>query len=376
MPVSLIYLLLFIACATAGRIPYLSNVTFVAISNVSSVTLTNLTCDQCLCQSISSHLILNCFPDSSCQLFTSIPRTYRIKPTLNALLYFPQGIIPNDSQCCMPNASLLLDTLNTTTPMYANVNTPRCILLDDQGYLVTVSYNDKTIVRFHPDNLTRISQPASPVFNDSPFGLSYFNGAYYVAFDYSISVVHSGNMTQLHTISTSELSGAQDMIFLHYGQMMIVSSNKNNRLVFFNRSSAGSYNYDFIGYQRVNYSAPHGLLYVNDTFFYATSWDNGTVYAYSSSGNATSWTEKLALDVGSSVGHINTRHVFIDPCGRYWLSSKSDGVKITGSDGSLLSTFAPMGSSPFNTLITDNYLIYLPDSESNRIIRIDPNIQC
>ena len=376
MLVSLINLLLFIACATAGRIPYLSNVTFVAISNVSSVTLTYLTCDQCLCQSISSHLILNCFPDSSCQLFMSIPRTYRIKPALNALLYFPQGIIPNDSQCCMPNTSLLLDKLNTTTLTYANVSHSRCLLLDDQGYLVTVSYSEKNIVRFHSNNMTQISEPASPVFDDNPRGLSYSNGAYYVAYGSHISVVHTGNMTQLHSILTPELSGAQDMIFVNNGQMMIVSSNNNDHLVFFNRSSPESYNYDYIGYQRVNYSTPQGLFYVNDTFFYATSWSKALVYSYSSSANATSWTEKLALDAQSSIGSMNTAHVFIDQCGRYWLSPEFSGVKLFSNNGSFLGSVAPMGLSAFDILITDNYVIYLSASGSNRLIRIDPNIQC
>ena len=276
----------------------------------------------------------------------------------------------------MSNTSLLLDTLNTTTLTYANVNTPRCILLDDQGYLVTVSYNDKTIVRFHPDNLTQISQPASPVFNDNPFGLSYFNGAYYVAFESYILVVHSGNMTKLHTISTSDLSGARDMIFLNHGQTMIAASSYNNRLLFFNRSSAGSHNYDYIGYQSVTAPSPHGLFYVNDTFFYATSWSNAVVYSYSISGNAASWTQTLVLDAGATAGPINGNHVSVDNYGRYWLSSGPNGVKVFASNGSFLGTLTPMGSSAFDLLILDNFLIYVSDYFSNRILRVDPSFRC
>ena len=376
MLVSIVALCLCTAAVTTIQIPFVRDASLIAISQATSVTLTNLTCEQCLCLSNSSHFVLNCFPDSSCQLFTSIPRTYSTQLALNARLYFLQGVFPNNTQCCLPNTSLLFDKLNTATPNTVNVINPRCILLDDRGYLVTVSYTAKTIFRFYANNLTLIDLPASPIFSDYPYSVAQYNGAYYVAFDAYILVVHSGNMSQIGSITSAALSGARDMVYVNNGQTMIVASTSNYRLVFFNRSSSGSYNYDYIGYQTVNYAAPHGLLYVNETFFYATSWGDGTVYAYSSSGNATSWTEKLALDVGSSVGHINTRHVFVDQCGRYWLSSVSNGVKIISDDGFFFDTFSPMGSLPFDTFIGDNYVVYLSDPASNRLIRVDPNIQC
>ena len=150
--------------------------------------------------------------------------------------------------------------------------------LDDHGYLVTVSQSLGSIVRFHPDNLTRIDQPPSPIIPYSPYTVAQQNGAYYVGSYNYIYIIDCSNMTIIGNISASELSGTRDIIFLNSGQQMIVTSNSNNRLVFFNRSNTTSHNYDFVGYQNVTCSEPYGLFYVNDTFFYVTAWDRKTVY--------------------------------------------------------------------------------------------------
>ena len=165
----------------------------------------------------------------------------------------------------MPNTTSLLSQLKNATPTYVPVNKPLCLLLDDHGYLVTASQSDRTILRFDPNNLTRISQPPSPIFSQAPNSLAHRRGAYYVGFDQSISVVDSSNMSQIHNITTSYLSGTRDMIFLNDGQLMIVLSTGNGVILFFNRSSPTSYNYDFIGYQYVSGGNPHGLFHVDDS---------------------------------------------------------------------------------------------------------------
>ena len=109
---------------------------------------------------------------------------------------------------------------------------------------------------------------------------------------------------------------------------------------------------------------------------YATSWGNNTVYAYSTAGNVTSWTEKLVLNASSVAVVSNGNHVSIDECGRYWFSLGIYGLMIFSSQGSLLGTLKPTGSDIFDAVISENYVIYLSDSLGNRIIHIDPNIQC
>ena len=321
-------------------------------------------------------MILNCFPNATCQFFVDAPRTYEFRPALDTFVYFPRQIVPNASESCTQSIRFLLDRLNETTPTYANILSPRCLLLDEQGHLVTVSQSDKSIVRFHPNNLTRIDQPPSPVFTQNPRSLSHHNGAYFVGFYDYISVVNSSDMSQIASISTSYLQGTHDMIFVSDGQQMIVTSMDNGRLLFFNRSSALSYNYDFIGYQTVSGQLPYGLLSVNDTFFYLTSRLDNTIYSYLSTGSTTSWTEMLVLDASSYASLFNGVHVSIDNSDRYWFSLGSSGAKIFDNQGAFLGTVQPAGSFVFDTLIADNYVIYLSDNALGRIIRMEPNLEC
>ena len=276
----------------------------------------------------------------------------------------------------MPNTTDLLNRLSSATPTYGSVNSPRCLVIDNHGYIVTVSQLDQSIVRFHPNNLTKIDQSPSSLFLDSPLALTYHNEAYYVGFDGYILVVDSNNMTLMHNISASALSGTRDMMFLNDGQQMIVTSVYSNRLVFFNRSSPTSHNYDYSVYQDISCQFPHGLFYVDDGLFYAISFYNSTVYKYSKSENTTGWSETLAVTAPPAVPTYSGNHVSIDDCGRYWLSLGAVRVQVSDRTGLSIDSLHPTGSYIFDTLILDNYVIYLSDNGGNRIIRLDPNIQC
>ena len=236
--ITIVIVILHAAVSTTVQLPFLPNLILVPLSGSKSITINNRTCDQCLCDSNLSYSILNCIPNNSCQFVVDAPRSYKLQPTPGVLLYFPRLILPNPSECWMPNTRFLLDHLNTIVPTHADVPSPTCLLLDNHGYLVTVSQTNRSIVRFHPDTLTRIDQPPSPVFSQNPESIAHYRGAYYVTFSDYILVVDSSNMSQIHNISTSSLMGPRDMIFLNDGQQMIVASTYGGTLVFFNRSSA------------------------------------------------------------------------------------------------------------------------------------------
>ena len=379
MPASITFLVVILRAvvSSAVQVPFLPNLTFVPLSSSNSITVTDRTCDQCLCDSNSSYSILKCFPNNSCQLFVDAPRSYELQPTPGALLYFPRQILPKASECWMPNISFLLNQLNTTTPTHADVPSPTCLLLDNHGYLVTVSQTNRPIVRFHPDNLSRIDQPPSPIFSQNPESITQYRGAYYVTFSDYILVVDSSNMSQIHNISAPSLSSPRDMIFLNDGQQMIVASTYGGTLVFFNRSSTMPHNYDFVDDLVVTCPIPHGLFYVNDTFFYLTSAQNNTAYSYSNAGNITSWTETLVLNAPSTATSPNNGwHVSIDSNDRFWFSMGTYGTEIFDSHGSSLGSLYATGHHIYDTLISKNYVIYLSDLALHQIIRIDPNLQC
>ena len=379
MPTGTITTVIFIVCTTVAssvKTPFIPNVILVPLSNSTSITLTNRTCDQCLCDSQASHAILNCFPNATCQFFVDAPRSYTVNSTPNAFLYFPRQVFPKASECWMPNTTSLLSQLNNAKPAYAFNTSPLCLLLDDHGYLVTLSQASWSILRFDPNNLTKIDLPASPTFPATPWSLAYNEGAYYVGFEYYIGVFSSSNMSLINTVTTAFLQGTRDISFLNDGQLMIVVSTGNQSILFFNRSDPMSHNYTFIGHQYVSCVQPHGLFHVDDTVFYLTSWHDNTVYSYSKTGSITQWTQSLLFNAWPSVGASNGFHVSVDSSDRYWFSMGTYGVKIFTSNGTLLDSLSLSGFDIFDTLIADNFVIYLSDKGANQIIRIDPHLQC
>ena len=322
----------------------------------------------------SSQLLLNCFPNNTCQLFSNFPRAYKIEPMNNASLYFPQAIFPNASQCCMPNLTDLLYKLTTATPTYVKIFSPRCLRIDDHGYLVTISRTNLTIVRFNATDLTVIDTTYGLFTN--AHNLEYNNGNYYIGTNSGILVVNSSTLTVQNNISSVFLNSPRDIMFLNDGNTLVVASANNARFLFFNRSNNFSTDYNFNYQQLVNYSTPHGLFRVNDTFFYATSWGNNTVRSYSALENSTQWNENLFINAAPMLPSGSGSHITVDDCGRWWFSLNNHGLRIFDDQGLFLGNMTLTNTSIFDTMITENYIFYLSDGQSHRMIRIDPGIQC
>lgn len=373
MKIFLFLSLLIISCRTVS-IPLIRDVIFIPLSRSNNTIITNRTCLECLCMNVSSQLLLNCFPNNTCQFFSNFPRTYKIQPMSNATLYFPQAIFPEASQCCMPNLTDLLDKLKTATPTYAKIFSPRCLFIDNHGYLVTISRTNSSIVRFNTTDLTMIDS-TSGLFTNA-FTLEYYNGDYYIGTNDRIVVVDSSTLTVHNNITSVFLNNTRDMMFLDNGNTLVVASTQNGRLLFFNRSDNFSTNYDFNDQQLVHYLTPHGLFRVNDRFFYTTSWGNNTVYSYSAVENTTQWDESLFINAASMLPSGSGSHITVDECGRWWFTLFSHGLRIFDDEGVFLDNMTLTNSSIFDTLITENYIFYFSDGLSNRIIRIDPSIEC
>ena len=375
MSINIMLIFIFLAVPVSSiQIPSIGNATFVPLSVSNPITIINRTCNQCLCMPFASNLILNCLPNNTCQFFSTFPLRYKIQSLTNARLYFLRGIFPNASQCCMPNTTYLLNKLQNATPTYINVTDPRSLVFDNHGYLVTVSQADSAIVRVNPTNMALISYTNYSF--SSPRTITYFNESYFIGFDSFILVVDSNNLTIRHNITSSFLDGTRDMMFLNNGDRMVVASTDNQSLLFFNRSSTVSTNYTLDYTQSVSYPLPHGLFFINDTYFYATSWGSNTVYSYSAIQGNTTWTENLFIDARSMATEVSGAHITTDECGRFWFSLYSNGIKIYDSQGSYLGNFSLSNSFIFDTKITDDYVIYLSDENNNQLIRLDLDIQC
>lgn len=356
------------------QIPFVRNAIFVPVSKANTTIFVNYTCHQCLCMDTSSYLILNCLPNNTCQFISNFPRTYKTQQSTNARFYFLQGIVPNASKCCMTNLTYVLDKLTNAIPSYIRVLGPRCLTLDNHGYLVTISQTNSTIFRFDPINMTMIDQISTGTTSLST--IKYYDNNYYIGVANRVLVIDSNTLTTLNTISSTNLSNTRDTMFINNGNILVVVSTGNKYLLFFNRSNDTSTNYIPFYTKIVNYTNPHGFFYINDTFFYTTSWQANSIYSYSLNTDGITWKENLFLDARSWGSSSSGNHIAIDECGRFWFSLSNYGVKIFDSQGLFLANFTLTNSSIFDTYITDNYTVYLSDTGSNRIIRLDPGIQC
>lgn len=229
--------------------------------------------------------------------------------------------------------------------------------------------------RFYATNLTRISRTLLP--NSYQMTVAYSQYTYFIApISGYMTLIGSNNLTFLSNVTMTNVNSPRGIMFLNDGQTMVITSNGNNSLVFFNRTSLTPIQYTFMFAQAVRYAGPHGLLRVNDSFFYATSYSNSSIYAYSKTGNNTGWNETFILSLLQLNGTGGSTSIAIDECGRFWLPSERNTLLIYSQQGNLLGNYTIANLAAAFIQIMDNYVIYLSDWSSNQIVRIDPNIQC
>ncbi|CAF0857944.1 unnamed protein product [Adineta steineri] len=378
------YILIEIQCKS---IPFINNAVLISIRpKLNTTILINLTCDQCICSVLSNSSILavNCYANFSCELFFQYPRTYTIQSMNNSRLYFVRNIFPNASNpCCVSNITLILQKLQNAmaNAISTSVNIPRCLLLNSNGSLITIeqplsvpSYLD----RFDPQTLTRLEHISiNPLVTNIAFNPEkYFIG---MSGNSTISVFTKGvsnnflvYVNNINAPSTASMSAVRDMIFLNNGQTMVVASASNNRLYFF--SLINNTNYTMTSYITLNYIAPHGLLHVNDSYFYATSWTNTSIYAYNYNATISNWTQTLFVNAYTTSTSY-AAHVLIDDCNRRWFTIQGYGIRIYNENGINLGNWS-LGAGYFDTLLLDNYVVLLSNTVNSTSTRIDPQITC
>lgn len=371
---SLIFILFLILSSTSLLIPVIDHAILIPIGLSNSTLISNHDCYQCLCRTMLNSAILNCFNNNTCQIFDRVPRRYRLEFDFRTRLYFPQRQLPNPSQCCMPNVSELITKLQNGTRTIIDINGTRDLLIDHQKRLVVADSNPGYLRIYNTTNLNPILHLRINI--SRPFTLAQQNEAYYIGLqNNSILVINSNSLSILNIINSPYLSGIRDMIFLQNGEIMIVVSTEIHSLIFFKRTNVSFYHYTFFFNQTVKYFYPHGLLHINDSFFYATSWANNTIYSYTFV-NETFWKETLIIDAGLMTNMSGGNHVRIDECGRFWFALGPNGIFIFDSQGELIESCNYSLTNIFDLIIDENYVVYLSDIGKKQVVRIDPNIQC
>ena len=179
----LVILLVSLTCAT----PYLGRVNktrFTSIDHINSgsVWLSGYTTwSQCVCTVLQSNfssdiLALNSYTNGSCQLFPQLPSTYTMESNNNSTLILFKPLPPMPVAPCCSNLSWLISTINASKQASASVNHPSFLVIDDSGYLATVSYLGSLVqLNRSTMNIVRSSTPVA-----SATAISYYNGMYYI----------------------------------------------------------------------------------------------------------------------------------------------------------------------------------------------------
>ena len=364
-------------CITCTPIPFISNVILFPryLSNFTFVHHQSI--EQCLCVSLPSFVAFNWFPNNTCQLFVTFPVSYRIQTSPQARLYFPRRVFPNASQCCMPDLGYLLERMRNGTWISVNVLTPRNLILDNNGYLVTVEMQPPKLDRFDAQNLSLISR--TNISGSYAMAVGFTNNTYFAGLiSGPIVSIDSTNLSVLSNFNSPFLQGIRAIIFYNQGRNMAVSATVNRSIVFLNRTGSASPSYAFTYQKLVSYPGVHGLTRVNDNLFYGTSYFQNSVYRYTAVANSFSWNETLLIDARPLWNVSGGTFVTFDECGRHWFSLETSAVHIFDNQGTLLGNFSLSVGNIMDTLITDNYVMYFSDrnTSGSRIIRIDPQIQC
>ena len=274
----------------------------------------------------------------------------------------------------MPDLNELLTRLANATRTSVDVTQPRCLAIDGQGYLVTVPEHNNKLLRFHPTNLSLVDETQ---FNESRFAnIAYYQDTYYIGReDNTTLIINSRNLSKISTINSTSIDNSRDIIFLENGQTLVLASTTNKYLLFFNLTNNATKQYVRVNNISTSYSTPHGLWYVNDSYFYATSWDWKNIYSHSYS-DSQSWNKRLFTDASSIASGGAGSHVLIDNCQRSWFSLFTGVIRIFNGKAEWVGNFSTGLNTIFDTILTDSYVMYLSDRNGGRIVRLDPNITC
>ena len=136
---------------------------------------------ECVCMVMSSTfsstaIAINMYVNSSCQLFTALPLTYRMETNGNSTVILFKQLTPRNLAPCCSNLSWLMTRINTVSPVSVSVAKPTFLLFDDNDYLVTIGYRGP-LVQFNRTTLD-IIQSVSVVTDAT--SINYNNGFYYI----------------------------------------------------------------------------------------------------------------------------------------------------------------------------------------------------
>jgi hypothetical protein len=207
----------------------------------------NITCQQCLCESIGSantnnYTAVNCIKSNeSCMLFSKFPETYKIRLSNGSKLYFLQNTFPALSQCCMSNITDLLMRLINATQRILNLPfQPASFGYDELNSMEAVvsDWLGNSLYWFNPSNLTYLRN--NSVVTNYTITL-YKNQTFTSLTTKSIQIRDTETLNLTASVNHSSLSKVRKIIFLNDGKTMVVPTQDNKSVTLFNVHSPVNY---------------------------------------------------------------------------------------------------------------------------------------
>ena len=379
--ITCILLLCFIADIDTISLPFISNLFFKPLNdfnNFNTLTRINRTCQQCLCDLLTSgwnqsYVALNCHPNRTCQFFTRFAATYSIQTTVGAALYFLQNQYPSTSKCCMPNITELINRFKASTATNINLGLQLSVLgydLVKANETVVVGRNGAWMYRF---GLSPLTWTRNTSIVNTSLSIALHNNQIYTASDGvpSIKVYDDQTSNFLFSINHPTLTKVRKMIFINNGQNMVVTAQDAQSLIVFDIHSSTNYTVQCI--LPFPAAGVHGLVQVNDTFLYAGSWNDRAIISYKYENS--SWTARTLVSVnGTGTGS----HLAVDDCGRVWFIITDFGLRIYDSSGVEIANWnmATSSSILFDLLLLPDYVLLLTMRQAQQLIRYDPQVSC
>jgi hypothetical protein len=270
-----------------------------------------------------------------------------------------------------------MSRLNMTPPTkIVSVQSPRCLIIDIFGYLLTLEAKNSTTYmnRYDRTSLTLVQSTGLAMSYTSVGMLMYYNGMIFVSPHYNtIYIFDHIKFGLLGTINCGlSISQPRDIIFIENQKTLIIASQNTNKLFFVLFNSPTNYTC-LNGLSLPNGGDPQALLKINDTFFYVTSWGTKCVYSYYYNGVV--WISSLFANVTQTVGSSITGlgHLQIDNLQRRWVMAVGFGLVVYDQWGTFLGLWK-FGNAPYDIYISNDYRLVVSDYGNSSLTLYEPNI--
>ena len=235
--------------AHESSVPYLQDVFLKpnGQENANSTAMLDGTCDECLCKVFSDNVTidavaLNCFPNNTCQLFSTLPVSYKLQASAGAQLHFLKGIFPSPSRCCMRNITELIDRLRNTTPIQVPLSFEATAFGYDEANpneAVVIGVGSGNLYWFNPIDMSFIqNQAVSTSLTVTLHNHSIFTGRDGTPVVYMLD---ARTLNQSAAISYSSFNQVRKFIFLNSSQTIAVPTQTSHSVTFIDIQSPTQY---------------------------------------------------------------------------------------------------------------------------------------